>query len=57
MEDNILFIEIRGVYDGVCVEYNTEEDSFKWRKVAEDCLSKIERDNFEANFRKQHNVK
>lgn len=46
-------VEIRGVYDGICVHYNKETDTFTWRDIAIVNTTEEYRKEFEDNLRKQ----
>ena len=46
-------IEIRGLYDGICVKYYRDTDEFIWRGFIIDRTTEEYRKEFEENFRKQ----
>lgn len=46
-------IEIKGVYDGTCVVYDKETDTFHWNDIALERLSQEEIKGFENSFRIQ----
>lgn len=47
-------IEIRGVYDGICVEYYPDNKEFIWREVAIQRTTEEYRKQFEENVNKQY---
>ena len=47
-------IEIKCVYDGICVVYDKGTDTFNWRQIAIERTTKKYRKQFEQQFRKQY---
>lgn len=46
-------IEIRGVYDGICVVFDPKTKTFKWREIAIKRTTETYRKEFEQNFLKE----
>lgn len=54
MEEKVIDIQIRGVYDGICVKYYPETKEFIWREVAIQRTTEEYRKQFEQNIIKQY---
>lgn len=46
-------IEIKGVYDGICVIFDTETKTFNWRRISIERTTEEYRKQFEQKFIKQ----
>lgn len=51
MEENLVHVEIRGIYDGVCFTFNKETKDIIWRDVVVNRTTEEYRKDFEIKFK------